>query len=577
MPREASRSRLISRALTRGVIAACALTVADAPCHAQQAATPSMPTIESLQSILEGATRVLDPAGAAAEALPSGASAPAAPAELLRLPLAQIEPNSPIDVQNREGLVTLSVRNASLRQVLSALAESEGLNLIVASPADAPVTAKFQRVPLRTVIDSLLQSSGHMWIEQDGILYVTSMAAGTALAPNVQGRRVSVIELDFASAADLQPVVVGLMSPIGQSHFVETNPADNRRTKEVLVVEDLGPYVDRIEQYITEADQAPRQVLIEVRLLQVDLTDDQRSGVNWDALTRISGANLTLRSAGMASSTASPGFMIESTGGDLDTLIEALISTTDAKTLAAPRILAVNGQQSEIQIGERLGYRQTLTTETSALETVNFLDVGVVLAVTPRITRDGRVLLRIAPKVSTGAVNAETGLPDEQTTQLETDALLNSGQGMIIGGLIQERDEVSVTRVPILGTIPYLNFFFQRRSTTLQRSELVVALVPHVMPLDGEQLVRNDEEVARAFDPLTQGALCRAPRPYEPRMRDPLLERHKPILFGRKQADVCPPPGELEVGEIRRLPAIDTPSDVEPAMAVDPTPAQWLR
>jgi type IV pilus assembly protein PilQ len=409
------------------------------------------------------------------------------------------------------------------------------------------------------------------------VLYVTSMNASTGVAPNVQGRRVSVIELDFASAADLQPVVAGLLSPVGQSHFVETNPADNRRTKEILIIEDLGPYVDRVEQYVAEADQAPRQVLIEVRMLQVDLSDEQRTGVNWNALSRISGANLTLSSTGMANAAASPGFFIESSGGDLDTLIEALISTTDAKTLASPRILAVNGQQSEIQIGERLGYRQTLTTETSALETVNFLDVGVVLGVTPRITRDGRVLLKISPKVSTGAVNAETGLPDEQTTQLETDALLRSGQGMIIGGLIQERDEINISRVPVLGTIPYLNFFFQRRNTVLRRSELVVALTPHVMPLDGEQLVRSDEELARAFEPLTQGALCRYPRPYEPRMRDPVTERNMTRWFRKKGAALCPPPEDGQAIDIRRLPSTEEPSGVEPAVAIDPEHSGWLR
>jgi type II secretory pathway component GspD/PulD (secretin) len=545
---------------------------------AQSSDAGGLPSLETVQSILQGAQRVLDPTGSVSETLPTGTPTPAAPAEVLRLPLAEIDANTPIDLDSREGLVSLSVRNASLRQVLAALAEAEGLNLIVASPADAPVTAKFQRMPLRTVIDSLLQSSGHTWIEQNGVLYVTSMNASTGLAPNVQGRRVSVIELDFASAADLQPVVAGLLSPVGQSHFVETNPADNRRTKEILIVEDLSPYVDRVEQYVAEADQAPRQVLIEVRMLQVDLSDEQRTGVNWNALARVSGANLTLSSTGLANSSASPGFFIESTGGDLDTLIEALISTTDAKTLASPRILAVNGQQSEIQIGERLGYRQTLTTETSALETVNFLDVGVVLAVTPRITRDGRVLLRISPKVSTGAVNAETGLPDEQTTQLETDALLRSGQGMVIGGLIQERDEVNISRVPVLGTIPYLNFFFQRRSTTLKRSELVVALTPHVMPLDGEQLLRTEDELARASDPLTQGAICRYPRPYEPRMRDPHTERHKPIWFGKKNSPaLCPPPDGAVSAEIRRLPVTEEVSGVEPAVAIEPERSGWLR
>ena len=75
-------------------------------------------------------------------------------------------------------------------------------------------------------------------------------------------------------------------------------------------------------------------------------------------------------------------------------MVELLKTTTDAKALATPKILAVSGQQSHIQIGSQLGFRVTTTTQTGTFESIQFLDVGVVLTVTPRITRDGRVLMR---------------------------------------------------------------------------------------------------------------------------------------------------------------------------------------
>ncbi len=471
----------------------------------------------SLQTMMQGVQQLIDPS--AGEPLP-------APAEgALHLPLAKIAADAPIELDSQEGLISLSVQNASLRQVLSALAETQGLNLVIASPADAAVTAKFERVPLREVLAALLSAHGHTWTQQNGIIYVTSTATGAELSPEIQGRRIAVIELDFASAFDLQAPIAGLLSSIGQSFYVETNATDNRRTRELIIIEDLDPYVTRIEQYIAEADQPPRQVLIEVHLLQVDLDKDERTGVNFNALSRISGASLSLRSTGLANPLASPGFFIESTGGDLDSVIEALILTNDAKTLASPRILALNGQTSRMQIGERLGYRVTTTTETSSLESVNFLDVGVVLSVTPRVTRDGRVLMRIKPEVSTGAVNPDTGVPDSETTELETDVLLNSGQGMIVGGLIQERDSITISRVPVLGKLPYVNFLFQRRQVSKRRSELIIALVPHILPYEPIQHHRNAEEFNRAFEPLTQGPLCRYPRPYESRLPDPLLDK----------------------------------------------------
>ncbi|MEO1497074.1 MAG: hypothetical protein AAFV43_07990 [Planctomycetota bacterium] len=496
----------------------------------------------TLETIANGVSQLLTPQRTG-ETLPApGGATSAGGTPQYRLPLAPIAEGAPVEIASLNGLISLSVRDASLRQVLAALAETQSLNLVVASPVDVPVTAKFNRLPVSDVLRSLLESTGHTATVHDGIIFVTSVAAASGIGPSVQGRRVAVLELDFASAADLQPTVAGLLSPIGQSFLTETNPADNRRTKELIIVEDLEEYVARIEQYISEADQPPRQVLIEVNLLEVDLSEDNRAGVNLEALSRVSGASLSLRSQGMASGTASPGFFIESSGGDLDSLIEALISTNDAKSLASPRLLALNGQESRLQIGEQLGFRVTTTTETSTLESVDFLDVGVVLRVTPRITRDGRVLMRVSPEVSSGAVNPETGLPEEETTELETDVLLTSGQGMVIGGLIQERDDVTVSRIPVLGSLPYINPLFQRRVTSRRRTELIVALTPHITPYTPLEHDRDRRDYQRSRDPLLYGPLCRSPRPYEPRLPDPFVDKPRVELLV-DQASPCPDRG----------------------------------
>ncbi|MEQ8847532.1 hypothetical protein [Botrimarina sp.] len=492
----------------------------------------------TLEALLDGAKRLLE-SQAEPEPLPAPAN-PTPAEERFHLPIRAVDGD--VDVTSDRGLVSLSVRDASLRQVLTAIAETQGRDLIVAAPADVPVTAEFNRKPVEEVLAALLHSTGHSWTMRDGVIVVTSLAEGGALSFDAQGRRVAVIELDFASSADLQPAVEGLLSPVGQSYYVESDPTDNRRTKELLIVEDLAPYVQRVERYVAEADQPPRQVLIEAHLLQVNLDDEQRCGVNLDALSRVSGAELRLQSVGLANAAASPGFFVESTGGDLEGLIEALIATTDAKAIASPRLLAVNGQEAHLQIGEKLGYRLTTTTQTASTESVNFLEVGVVLRLTPRITRDGRVLLRVAPKVSSGAINADTGVPDEETTELQTDALLNSGQGMVIGGLIQERDDTRISRIPFLGSLPYVNPLFQRREVVKSRSELIVALVPHVLPYDPAMQCRNEEEFARVTDPLVYGPLCRYPRPYEPRLADPYVDEPRLHLFDRRDPE-CPVPG----------------------------------
>jgi hypothetical protein len=204
-----------------------------------------------------------------------------------------------------------------------------------------------------------------------------------------------------------------------------------------------------------------------------------------------------------------------------------LQTTTDSKTLGSPKILVINEQEARIQVGQQLGFRVTTTTETSTMEGVQFLDVGVVLTLTPRITRDGRVLLHVKPEVSKGEVNPETGLPEEETTQLETDIMLEDGQGMIIGGLIQESDSTVQSKVPYLGEVKGIG------EITKERAEIIIALVPRIQPYDAEWQAYEEGEWARAATPLFEGPLKRAYRPWEPILPDgkrvyrPLIPKKK--------------------------------------------------
>ncbi|MCH7687512.1 MAG: type II and III secretion system protein, partial [Planctomycetes bacterium] len=189
-----------------------------------------------------------------------------------------------------------------------------------------------------------------------------------------------------------------------------------------------------------------------------------------------------MRTQGFTNAAASPSFFLGIDGTDLDALIEALTTTMDAKTLASPKILVLNGQEARIQIGAQLGYLVTTTTQTSTLQQVQFLDVGVVLRVTPQITDDNQVLMTVYPEVSSGQINEITGLPEEETTEVQTTVMLADGQGMIIGGLIQETDIENQSKIPLLGDLWLVGRLFQRKSVTRQRSEIIIALIPRIVP-----------------------------------------------------------------------------------------------
>jgi type II secretory pathway component GspD/PulD (secretin) len=418
------------------------------------------------------------------------------------------------------GLITLIVRDKSLSQVLALIAQTQHLNIVASNDIDALITITLRDVPIEQALTAILSVANYTWVKRNNIILVTSLTDAANLPADVQGRQIQVFDLDFASATVVAETAKNFLSPIGKVSFGISNPSNNRLTQERVVVEDLPDSLARIASYIAQVDQAPRQVLIEAHVLQVNLDSTTRCGVNLSKLVSISGSELNIRTTGFANENAPQAFLATLSGGSLGGVIELIQTTTDAKTLGSPKLLVLNEQEARLQVGEHLGFKVTTTTETSTLESVQFLDVGVVLRIIPRITRDGRVLLHVKPEVSKGAVNPETGLPESQTTELETSVMLNDNQGMIIGGLIKEADSVSQSKVPYLGNVKGVGFLFRRSEIVKERAEIIVALVPRIQPYDCEYQNFEQGELVKASVPLLHGPLLRTDRPWDPVLPD---------------------------------------------------------
>ena len=182
----------------------------------------------------------------------------------------------------------------------------------------------------------------------------------------------------------------------------------------------------------------PRQVLIEAHVLQVALAEEERHGINRRAMARLDGSRIALEGSGFADDDpGGPSVALRVDGTDMDTLIELIRRNTNSRTLASPKVSVVNHQEAKIQIGQRLPYSVATTTQTSTIQNVQFLEVGIVLTVTPVITEDGNILMTVLPKVSGGKIT-ESGFPEEDTTEVQTTVLMPDGGGIVIGGLIRE-------------------------------------------------------------------------------------------------------------------------------------------
>ncbi len=421
--------------------------------------------------------------------------------------------------------VSLSVDDVDVRTVLEMLSKSYGLNILVAPDVEGRLTANVHGLTPEQTLQSVLRMCGLATQFEDNVILVYPKDN----LPR-EARRLQMFPLDFARAEVVEPTVQGLLSSLGSSYTTTVDALDNRQGRESIVVIDTPEVLQQVEQYLMQADQPPRQVMIEARILEVELKDDMQHGVNFQNLMSSDVRTGGFRITDSIASSTNPFFFAELSGSQLNALITLLETTTDAKTLATPRVMAINGQNATIQVGQKLGFAIATVTQTATIQDVKYLDTGVVLDVTPTISRDGRVLMSVKPKVSSGAINPDTLLPEETTRQIETSVMLDNHQGMIIGGLIQEDDRVTIRKLPWLGDVKYVGKLFQRRETERRRSEIIVALIPHIVDAEChgypacEDPLKSQTEWERVQTPLLHGPLNRQCRPWEARLPDVTTE-----------------------------------------------------
>lgn len=481
-----------------------------------------VPGAQALESIRQDGQPLPDGALAGSQALQQSNQ----PVPTFEVPPSSAGAATQLEITGRADRISILARDAPLTDVLGLLSERYGLNFVHGSIGDR-VSISLRDIPLEDALGAVLGVAGYAWTTQRGIILVSSISdnPNQTVAPEMSGRIVRVFPLDYVSAEEINSVITGMLSPVGQSYVLTSDPQDNRKTTDQIVVEDLPGSVARIAAYLAQVDVPPRQVIIEARVLEVKLRENERHGVNFSYLKQVSGHRLTIGTTGSALGSSEGAFFAQLDGADLTGLVNALQNQVNAKTLASPRIQVINGQQARLQVGQQLGFRVLTTTQTSTLEEVRFLDVGVVLTITPRIARDGRIMLSVKPEVSTGQINPDTGLPEEETSEVETNVMLADGKGMVIGGLIQEKTNNTRSQVPKLGNIPVVGKMFRNRDDEIGRSEIIFVLIPRVVsPYQDETGVdlnvaqmncRDQMDVMRTETRLMDQCLNPVARPYD--------------------------------------------------------------
>jgi general secretion pathway protein D len=254
-----------------------------------------------------------------------------------------------------------------------------------------------------------------------------------------------------------------------------------------------------IEATLKRLDITPLQVLIEVTIAEVGLIDDLRYGLQWFFESGDASATFSSLASGAVAS-AFPGFSFVFAGSDARVVLNALTEITDVRVISSPQLMVLDNQSARLQVGDQvpIAIQSSVTVndpDAPIVNSIQFRDTGVILEVTPRVNAGGLVVLDVLQEVS-DVVETTTSDIDSPTIQqrfIQSTVAVQSGDTVALGGLIRDRQEESVSGLPLLSEIPILGNLFKTTEVIERRTELLVLITPRVVRNRREALEVTDE------------------------------------------------------------------------------------
>ena len=375
--------------------------------------------------------------------------------------------------QTDEPLISLAMRDTELSEVMEMLSRAERINILLSEGVGGAVSFSLYDVPLGEAIRSIADAAGYAAERRNGTYFIVERnEAGSYAASDLTDIRT--FRIQYADPAQLQAMLTPYLSDFGQLNVLLES--------KILIVEDTPEFLRRIAALIRDIDRQPKQILIEAKILEVTLNSEDSYGINWSDFFQSDGGEGTYGTRGLegAGASGSSGLFFEIANTDLTAMLSALEQNGRIRTLSTPKLLALENEEASVIVGDRRGYAVTTTINQVTSESIEFLESGVILRVTPHVDSEGRVMMDIHPEVSTGVVDAN-GIPSQTTTEVTTRLLVGSGQTIFIGGLIKQTQTESRKGVPVLGRIPGVGLLFSSREVTSANTETVVVITPRII------------------------------------------------------------------------------------------------
>jgi general secretion pathway protein D len=373
--------------------------------------------------------------------------------------------------------------------------------------------------------------------------------------------KINVYFLEYADATELSKVLEGMITGISPQAKTGAQPpkspfepggkitiTPDKATNSLIIVASPADYQGLL-QIIKQLDRRRKQVYVEAMIIEASIDKLRDLGVKWRMTATKDGKPIAIGGFGTIDNAAMENILSGLTGltvGGLGNFLDVPLTTINSdgtvtqstltvpgfgalfslnefrdsvNVLSTPQILTSDNKEAEIVVGENVPFiaqrERDITTTNTVLNSIERRDVGITLRITPQITEGDYVKLDIYQEISALSQNQSDNIlinvgPTITKRSTKTSVVVKDNQTVVIGGLMQERQEENLTKVPMLGDIPVLGWFFRYKSTSKNKTNLIVFLSPHIIR-EEEQLVRLTDnkklEFARSEGRYEQGEL----------------------------------------------------------------------
>lgn len=413
-----------------------------------------------------------------------------------------------------EETVTIQAENASLRELLTGIARLGGYNLIVPAELERRVSVRLCDVTPAEALAGVA-AAADLVVEEQGNLRIVRTEM-TDKAPRLS----ETFSLQHATPAEVERSLAAILP----AEHVRAHAASNSVT-----VYGHPRELAAARQTVAALDREQQQVKVEVEIIAVRQEKMQELGIDWDwqSLTgsarynrttwtdsvprRDADGNLMYDSAGRLRTTEvhHSGWQVEAPEGFgsirfgrtvagfphaffFRAQLKALLAQGDAKIIARPNIVTLNGREAKILIGDRIPVQTEQVVNGAKVVTTEYRDAGIRLLYTPQINEDGDITARIHAEVATPYLVPEMHAYRIMTREAETTVRVHDGETLTVGGLVDREWQENERKVPFLSELPLIGHFFRSKTKTAGDVEIIIAIRAELVTPGREGTIRKE-------------------------------------------------------------------------------------